>query len=148
MKVLEDTFSWIDQLGSRPGSGAVYVSVHHPDVMSVLDSKRENADEKIRIKTLSVGLVVTDILFEAARKGEDIYQFSPYDVEREYGKSMSQVSITDNYEDLINNPNIRKTTISARKLLQTIAELQFESGYPYLMFEDNANRQNLSLIHI
>ena len=142
MKVLENTFSWIDQLGARPGSGAVYVSVHHPDVMSVLDSKRENADEKIRIKTLSIGLVVTDILFEAAKRGEDIYQFSPYDVEREYGKSMSQVSITDNYDDLINNPNIKKTKISARKLLQTIAELQFESGYPYLMFEDNANRQN------
>lgn len=142
MKILENTFSWIDQLGARPGSGAVYVSVHHPDVMSVLDSKRENADEKIRIKTLSIGLVVTDILFEAAKRGEDIYQFSPYDVEREYGKSMSQVSITDNYDDLINNPNIKKTKISARKLLQTIAELQFESGYPYLMFEDNANRQN------
>ncbi len=142
MKLLEDTFSWIDQLGTRPGAGAVYISIHHPDVLQVLDTKRENADEKIRIKTLSVGLVVTDLLFEAAKKNQDIYQFSPYDVMNVYGKSMSQISITEHYQEMIDNPNIRKTTVSARRLLQEIAAAQFESGYPYLLFEDSANRAN------
>ena len=142
MKVLEDTFSWINQLGTRPGSGAVYISIHHPNVLDVLDTKRENADEKVRIKTLSVGLVVTDLLFEMAKKNDDIYQFSPYDVEKVYGKPFSQISVTDNYQDMVEDPRIKKTKVNARKLFQTIAELQFESGYPYIMFEDNVNRAN------
>ena len=36
----------------RQGAGAVYLNAHHPDIMTFLDTKRENADEKIRIKTL------------------------------------------------------------------------------------------------
>lgn len=142
MKILEDSFSYADQLGQRKGSGAVYLSVHHPDIEKFLDTKRENADEKIRIKTLSLGVVITDAMMTAARKGEDLYLFSPYSIMREYGKPLSQVSISEHYEEMINNPRIRKSKVSARKLLQRIAEIQFESGYPYVMFEDTVNRAN------
>lgn len=142
MKILEDSFSYANQLGARQGAGAVYVSVHHPDILSVLDSKRENADEKIRIKTLSVGLIVSDKMFELAQKNKDVYQFSPYDVERVYGKCFSELSISEIYDDLVANPEIRKKKTNARDLFMTIAEIQFQSGYPYLMFEDQANRMN------
>ena len=144
MKVLEDTFSWIDQLGQRQGAGAIYINVHHPDIMKVLDTKRENADEKIRIKTLSLGVVIPDITFELARNNDDMYLFSPYDVEKEYGVPMSDISITEEYERMVDNPNIRKTKINARKLFQTIAEIQFESGYPYIVFEDTVNYYNVA----
>ena len=53
MKLLEDSFSYANQLGARQGAGAVYLHAHHPDIYRFLDTKRENADEKIRIKTLS-----------------------------------------------------------------------------------------------
>lgn len=142
MKVLEDSFSWIDQLGQRQGAGAVYINAHHPDIMKVLDTKRENADEKIRIKTLSLGVVVPDITFELARNNDDMYLFSPYDVEKEYGVPMSDISVTEEYERMVDNPNIKKTKINARKLFQTLAEIQFESGYPYIMFEDTVNYYN------
>ena len=144
MKVLEDTFSWIDQLGQRQGAGAIYINAHHPDIMKVLDTKRENADEKIRIKTLSLGVVIPDITFELARNNDDMYLFSPYDVEKEYGVPMSDISITEEYERMVDNPNIRKTKINARKLFQTIAEIQFESGYPYIVFEDTVNYYNVA----
>lgn len=142
MKVLENTFSWIDQLGQRQGAGAVYLNAHHPDIMAFLDTKRENADEKIRIKTLSLGVVIPDITFELARENEEMYLFSPYDIEREYGVPMTDISITQEYRNLVDNPNIRKTKINARRFFQTIAELQFESGYPYIMFEDTVNYYN------
>ena len=142
MKVLEDTFSWIDQLGQRQGAGAVYLNAHHPDILRFLDTKRENADEKIRIKTLSIGIVIPDITFELAKRNEDMYLFSPYDVEREYGVPFTDISVTQEDERMVDNPNIRKTKINARKLFTTIAELQFESGYPYLMFEDTVNHYN------
>nr|WP_246750594.1 class 1b ribonucleoside-diphosphate reductase subunit alpha [Martelella lutilitoris] len=142
MKLLEDSFSYANQLGARQGAGAVYLNAHHPDIMRFLDTKRENADEKIRIKTLSLGVVIPDITFELARNNEDMYLFSPYDVERVYGKAMTEVEISKHYREMVDNPEIRKKKINARAFFQTLAELQFESGYPYILFEDTANRAN------
>src|SRR4051794_5502224 len=142
MKLLEDSFSYANQLGARQGAGAVYLNAHHPDIMRFLDTKRENADEKIRIKTLSLGVVVPDITFDLAKNGEDMYLFSPYDVEKVYGVPFGDISVTEKYREMVDNPRIKKTKINAREFFQTIAEIQFESGYPYIMFEDTVNKAN------
>ena len=142
MKLLEDSFSYANQLGARQGAGAVYLNAHHPDILSFLDTKRENADEKIRIKTLSLGVVIPDITFELAKRNDDMYLFSPYDVERVYGVPFADISVTEKYDEMVEDPRIRKTKIKARQFFQTIAEIQFESGYPYILFEDHANRAN------
>ena len=142
MKLLEDSFSYANQLGARQGAGAVYLNAHHPDIMQFLDTKRENADEKVRIKTLSLGVVVPDITLELAKNNEDMYMFSPYDVERIYGVPMSDISVTEKYQEMVDNPEIRKKKMKARQLFETIAELQFESGYPYIVFEDTVNEAN------
>ena len=141
-KMLDDAFTYANQLGSRQGAGAVYISVHHPDVLALLDSKRENADEKVRLKTLSVGLTVTDVAYQKAREDDYIYQFSPYDVEREYGLPFSKVDITAEYDSLVDNPKITKKKVRARDLFRIIAELQFQSGYPYIMNIDTVNETN------
>jgi ribonucleoside-diphosphate reductase alpha chain len=142
MKLLEDSFSYANQLGARQGAGAVYLQAHHPDIYRFLDTKRENADEKIRIKTLSLGVVIPDITFELAKNNDDMYLFSPYDVERVYGMPFADISITEKYYEMVDDARIRKTKIKAREFFQTLAELQFESGYPYIMFEDTVNRAN------
>ena len=142
MKLLEDSFSYANQLGARQGAGAVYLQAHHPDIYRFLDTKRENADEKIRIKTLSLGVVIPDITFELAKNNEDMYLFSPYDVERVYGVPFADISVTEKYYEMVDDARIRKTKIKAREFFQTLAELQFESGYPYIMFEDTVNRAN------
>jgi ribonucleoside-diphosphate reductase alpha chain len=139
MKLLEDSFSYADQLGQRPGAGAVYLNAFHPDILTFLDTRRENADEKIRIKTLSLGVVVPDITFELAKKDEWMYTFSPYDVQRVYGVPFGDVSISEKYREMVRNPKIRKVKdIKAREFLTRLAEVQFESGYPYVLFEDTA----------
>ena len=142
MKMLEDAFSYANQLGARQGAGAVYLNAHHPDIMRFLDTKRENADEKIRIKTLSIGVVVPDITLELAKNGEDMYLFSPYDVEKVYGIPFGDISVTEKYNEMVDDPRIRKSKIKARELFERIAELQFESGYPYVMYEDTVNAAN------
>ncbi|WP_434994565.1 class 1b ribonucleoside-diphosphate reductase subunit alpha [Arthrobacter sp. Ld5] len=142
MKLLEDSFSYANQLGARQGAGAVYLHAHHPDINRFLDTKRENADEKIRIKTLSLGVVVPDITFELAKRDEDMYLFSPYDVEKVYGMPFSDISVTEKYYEMVDDARIKKTKIKAREFFQTLAEIQFESGYPYIMFEDTVNRAN------
>ena len=142
MKLLEDSFSYANQLGARQGAGAVYLHAHHPDIMRFLDTKRENADEKIRIKTLSLGVVIPDITFELARNNEDMYLFSPYDVERVYGMPFADINVTEKYREMVDDGRIKKKKINARTFFQTLAEIQFESGYPYVMFEDTVNRAN------
>jgi ribonucleoside-diphosphate reductase alpha chain len=121
----------------------VYLHAHHPDIMKFLDTKRENADEKIRIKTLSLGVVIPDITFELAKNNDYMYLFSPYDVERVYGKPFSEISVTEKYDEMAENPRIRKQKIKAREFFTTLAEIQFESGYPYIMYEDNVNKANV-----
>ena len=142
MKLLEDSFSYANQLGARQGAGAVYLHAHHPDILRFLDTKRENADEKIRIKTLSLGVVIPDITFELAKNNEPMYLFSPYDVERVYGVPFSDVNISEKYREMVDDHRIAKKKIRARDFFQTLAEIQFESGYPYIMFEDTVNKSN------
>jgi len=142
MKLLEDSFSYANQLGARQGAGAVYLNAHHPDIMHFLDTKRENADEKIRIKTLSLGVVVPDITFELAKKNEDMYLFSPHDIQKVYGVPFSEISVSEKYHEMVDNPRIKKKKIKAREFFQILAEIQFESGYPYIMFEDTVNAAN------
>ncbi|ELP5716298.1 ribonucleoside-diphosphate reductase alpha chain [Enterobacter asburiae] len=142
MKMLEDAFSYANQLGARQGAGAVYLHAHHPDILRFLDTKRENADEKIRIKTLSLGVVIPDITFKLAKENAEMALFSPYDIERIYGKAFGDVAISELYDELVADDRIRKKTINARDFFQTLAEIQFESGYPYIMYEDTVNRAN------
>jgi len=142
MKMLEDAFSYANQLGARQGAGAVWLNAHHPDILRFLDTKRENADEKIRIKTLSLGVVIPDITFQLAKENRQMALFSPYDVERIYGQAFGDISISEKYEEMVADDRIRKRWIQPRDFFQTLAEIQFESGYPYIMYEDSVNRSN------
>jgi ribonucleoside-diphosphate reductase alpha chain len=71
-----------------------------------------------------------------------MYLFSPYDVERVYGIPFSDISVTEKYQEMVDDPRIKKSKIKARELFERIAEIQFESGYPYVVYEDNVNNAN------
>lgn len=142
MKLFEDSFSYSNQLGQRQGAGVVYLDVFHPDIIAFLSTKKENADEKVRVKTLSLGITVPDKFYELARNNEDMYLFSPYSVELEYGIPYSYIDITEKYDELVANTRIRKSKIKARDLETEISKLQQESGYPYIINIDTANRSN------
>ncbi|MGX7204908.1 class 1b ribonucleoside-diphosphate reductase subunit alpha [Enterococcus pingfangensis] len=142
MKLLEDAFSYSNQLGQRNGAGVTYLNVFHPDILAFLATKKENADEKIRVKTLSLGLVVPDKYYELLKTNQPMALFSPYDVERVYHKPFSYLDITKEYDRLVANPEIRKVYINARELEQEISRLQQESGYPYILNIDIANNTN------
>lgn len=139
-KLLENSFSYSNQLGQRNGSGVVYLNVFHGDIEAFISSKKPNADDKIRLATLSTGIILPDIFFELMRRDKDIVLFSSYDIYKEYGKRMSEISISEMYYELLDNPNIRKLKrLNARKLYTDIKKAQFESGYPFEIFDDNVN---------
>lgn len=58
------------------------------------------------------------------------------------GRPFADVSISENYRNMVDDERIGKTYIDAREFFMTLAELQFESGYPYMVFEDTVNRAN------
>lgn len=105
-----------------------------------MDTKRINADEKSRLQTLSIGLVVEKKFFDLAKENKDLYVFAPYSVYKEYGIHLDDMDMNEMYEELVANPNVKKRIVmSARDMLTRIATVQLESGYPYLMFKTNAN---------
>lgn len=142
MKLLEDVFSYANQLGQRPGAGAAYLNIFHLDIEEFLDCKKINVDEKVRIKSLSIGVVVPDKFMELAEKDEPFYIFYPHSVFRQYGQYLDDMDMNKMYHELVDNPKVRKKRLSARVMLVKIAQTQKESGYPYLFFKDNANREH------
>lgn len=142
MKMYEDALSYANQLGARQGAGVTYLNIFHKDIIKFLSTKKENADEKIRVKTLSLGVVVPDKFYELIAKGETMYLFSPYDIKKEYGINMSDMDITEMYDELVENKNIKKDKIFARDLEEEISKLIQESGYPYIINIDTANAEN------
>ncbi|WP_412985307.1 class 1b ribonucleoside-diphosphate reductase subunit alpha [Niallia alba] len=139
MKLLDNAFRYADQMGQRQGSGSVYLNVFHSDINDFLDTKKISADEDVRVKTLSIGVVIPDKFIELAKQDKDMYTFYPYTVYKEYGTHLDEMNISEMYDELVDNPNVRKNKLNPRLLLQKLAILRSESGYPYIMFEDNVN---------
>lgn len=142
MKLLEDSFRYANQLGQRQGAGAVYLNIFHADVIDFLATRKENAESAKQVKMLSLGLVVPDKFYELVKNDENIHLFSPYDVSKEYNMDFSFIDITKEYDNLVKNPNIRSKVMKARDLDVEIGKLQQESGYPYIMNVDIANKYN------
>ncbi|WP_090870568.1 class 1b ribonucleoside-diphosphate reductase subunit alpha [Oceanobacillus limi] len=142
MKNLDQSFRHINQAGQRNGSGSVYLNVFHADIYDFLDTKKISADEDVRIKTLNIGVVIPDKFIELARENKAAYLFYPHNLHQVTGKYLDQIDYDTEYDSLINNPDIRKERIDPRNLLERIAIVQLESGYPYIMFEGNVNKSH------
>ncbi|ATP95425.1 ribonucleotide-diphosphate reductase subunit alpha [Bacillus altitudinis] len=147
MRNLDQSLRHINQAGQRSGAGAAYLNVFHADINDFLDTKKISADEDVRVKTLSIGVVVPDKFIELAREDRPAYVFYPHTVYKAYGTHLDEMDIGAMYDELVNNPAVRKEQINPRQLLEKMAVLRSESGYPYLMFQDNVNREH-ALNHI
>jgi ribonucleoside-diphosphate reductase alpha chain len=142
MKILEDSFDYVDQMGQRKGAGVAYLNIFHADILDFLDSKKINSDEKSRIQTLSIGVIVPDKFIELVKQDKDIYMFAPFSIYQTYGKHMDDMNMSEMYDTLVAHEGVVKKSMRARELLSLIAKTQFESGYPYLIFRDTANKFN------
>lgn len=143
-KLLDNAFRYADQMGQRQGAGAAYLNIFHADIEDFIYTKKLNADDDIRLKTLSLGVVIPDLFFKLAKQDKDMYLFYPKTVFDEYHKPFGDLAIHIDkyYDEWLENPKIRKKKVNPRKLLEMIAQVQGESGYPYIMFADNVNNKN------
>ncbi|MGU9500949.1 class 1b ribonucleoside-diphosphate reductase subunit alpha [Bacillus paralicheniformis] len=139
MKLLDNAFRYADQMGQRQGSGAAYLNIFHRDINDFLDTKKISADEDVRVKTLSVGVVIPDKFIELAREDKAAYVFYPHTVYKAYGEHLDEMDMNEMYDRLVEDPRVKKEKIHPRKMLEKLAMLRSESGYPYIMFQDNVN---------
>ena len=143
-KIIEAIQGKFNQLGMREGAVAIYINAFHSDSKALLDTKKINADEAERLKTLSLGLIMPSKIYELAELDMDWYSFYPYSVYKKYGVHLDDMNMDEWYDTLLDDEDVRKKPMgNARHFLEDIGRKQLESGYPYLLNRDNANKVHL-----
>jgi ribonucleoside-diphosphate reductase alpha subunit len=139
LKVFNEIARWIDQGGRRPGSIAVYLEPHHPDIFDFIELRKNFGSETERARDLFLALWVSDLFMKQVEADGDWYLLS----------SDECTGLTDVYGDeyetlywkYVNEGKYRKK-VSARKLWVAIIESQIETGLPYICYKDSINRKS------
>ncbi|WP_085505025.1 ribonucleoside-diphosphate reductase subunit alpha [Thalassobacillus devorans] len=150
MKQLNNTAVSVDQLGQRQGAIAVYLDVWHKDILSFLDARLNNGDERQRTHDLFSGVCIPDVFMEAVEARDDWYLFDPHEVRRVMGFSLEDLydeekgagSFREKYQACIDHPDLSKQSIPAIEIMKKIMVSQLETGTPYMFYRDEVNRMN------
>jgi ribonucleotide reductase alpha subunit len=130
--------------GSRSGSCALYLSVWHKDILRFLELRLPVGDEKLRTRDLFTAVVINDLFMDKLLNGGDWYVFCPNDIKKAGLRPLYDLSGIDfetEYQKAV-DLGIGKA-INPKKIWDSIIKSQVESGTPYTMFKDNANRRNM-----
>ena len=140
LKVFNNTARYIDQGGGRRnGSFAIYLEPHHADIEDFLEMKKNHGDEELRARDLFYGLWLSDLFMERVKNNKLWSLFCPD----------SAPGLSDCYGDEYNklyekyeNDNKYVKQINARDLWIKILDSQMETGTPYILYKDAANRKS------
>jgi ribonucleotide reductase alpha subunit len=147
LRVFNSTARYVNQSGKRNGSFAVYLEPWHPDIEDFLELRKNHGDEEMKARDLFYAIWTNDLFMERIKENGKWSLFCPKECPKlldSYGDAFTELYI--NYET---NGKARKT-INARELWFKILDAQMETGTPYLLFKDAANKksnhQNLGTI--
>ena len=140
LRVFNNTARYVDQGGGkRNGSIAVYLSPEHPDIEIFLEMKKNHGDEEMRARDLFYAMWLPDLFMERVQKNEEWTLMCPDEcpgLNDVYGNEY--VSLYEKYE----REGKGKKTLKARDLWFKILESQIETGTPYILFKDHANKKS------
>lgn len=150
IKQLNGTATAVDQLGTRGGAIAVYLDVWHKDVMSFLDLRLNNGDERARAHDVFTGVCLPDLFLEQVEKRGEWYLFDPHEVKTTMGWSLEDYydekrgsgSFRYKYEQCVNHPTLSRERVMAIDIMKRVMKSQLEAGVPYMFYRDEANRKN------
>jgi ribonucleoside-diphosphate reductase alpha chain len=148
LRVFNDTARYVDQGGGkRKGSFAIYLEPWHADVFSFLDLKKNHGAEEMRARDLFYALWIPDLFMKRVEANEKWSLFDPNvtpELYNTWGDEFEQHYLR--YE----NEGKAVKTINAQELWFAVLESQIETGTPYMLYKDAANRksnqQNLGTI--
>ncbi|KAF2341312.1 ribonucleoside-diphosphate reductase subunit alpha [Flavobacterium tistrianum] len=140
LRVFNDTARYVDQGGGkRKGSFAIYIETWHADIFDFLDLKKNHGKEEMRARDLFFAMWTSDLFMKRVQEDSTWTLMCPnecpglYDV---YGDEFEAL-----YTDYEFQGKGRKT-IRARELWEKILESQIETGTPYMLYKDAANRKS------
>ncbi|WP_163400599.1 ribonucleoside-diphosphate reductase subunit alpha [Flavobacterium fluviatile] len=140
LRVFNDTARYVDQGGGkRKGSFAIYIETWHADIFEFLDLKKNTGKEEMRARDLFFAMWTSDLFMKRVQEDGPWTLMCPnecpglYDV---YGEEFEKL-----YMDYEFRGKGRKT-IRARELWEKILESQIETGTPYMLYKDAANRKS------
>jgi len=148
LRVFNNTARYIDQGGGkRNGSFAIYLEPWHADIEDFLELKKNHGDEELKARDLFYALWVSDLFMERVKDNSKWHLFCPHEcpgLSDVYGDKFKTL-----YEKYESEGKSRKI-VNARDLWFKILDSQMETGTPYLLFKDAANKksnqQNLGTI--
>lgn len=148
LRVFNMTARYVDQGGNkRSGSFAIYMEPWHADIESFLDMKKNHGDEESRARDLFYGLWIPDLFMEKVQKDEEWSLFCPHKCPGLSDCYGEQFNTLYNHYCSIGKENKK---VKARSLWFKILDSQMETGTPYLLYKDAANKksnqQNLGVI--
>ena len=130
--------------GSRSGSCALYISLWHRDIMDFLELTLPIGSAELRTKDLFTSIIVNDLFMEKLEKGEDWYLFCPNDIKKAGLKPLYNLhgeKFNEEYQKAVDMGLGKK--VNPKDIFDAIVKSQVESGRPYVMFKDNANKRNM-----
>jgi len=140
LKVFNETARYVDQGGGkRKGSIAVYVEPWHSDIFDFIDLRKNHGKEELRARDLFLALWVPDLFMKRVEEDRDWTLFSPDEapeLHNNYGEKFE--ALYETYE----KEGRGRRKIRARELWEKIIESQIETGTPYMLYKDHANRKN------
>jgi ribonucleoside-diphosphate reductase alpha chain len=147
LRVFNSTARYVNQSGKRNGSFAVYLEPWHPDIEDFLELKKNHGDEELKARDLFYALWISDLFMERVKTNAKWSLFCPHEcpgLSDCYGDKF--VSLYEKYET---EKKARKV-VNARDLWFKILDAQMETGTPYILYKDAANKksnqQNLGTI--
>lgn len=140
LRVFNSTARYVDQGGGkRNGSFAIYLEPWHPDILDFLEMRKNHGDEEMKARDLFYALWIPDLFMERVKSNEDWSFFCPdqcpglADV---YGDEFKQL-----YQKYESEGKARKT-VKARSVFTAILDSQSETGTPYMLYKDAANKKS------
>lgn len=150
IKQLNNTAVSVDQLGQRQGAVAVYLDVWHKDILTFLDLKLNNGDERLRAHDIFTGVCLPDLFMEQVEARGDWHLFDPHEVraimgwslEDFYDESFGAGSFRERYAECVAHPDIHSEKVPAIDIMKRIMRSQLETGVPFMFYRDEVNRMN------
>lgn len=130
--------------GSRSGSCALYLSVWHRDIFDFLELTLPIGDEQLRTRDLFTAVIINDLFMKKLEKNEDWYLFCPNEIKKAGLKAFHTIwgeEFEAEYQKAIDIGLGKK--VNPKEIFDSLIKSQVESGRPYVMFKDNANKRNM-----
>lgn len=146
IKVMNDTATAVNQLGSRNGAISPTLDIWHRDINDFLNLQTETGDIRRKAFDIFPAISIPDIFMERVEEDKEWTLFDPFEVKKVTGKFLQDFFCEDFskfYEECENNKKIKlKTKIKAKDLLKTALKTVVETGMPYFFYRDTVNRVN------